>query len=714
MDSALLRLAEACGVATSYEDWARRPVAVSEQTVRSVLAGLGIDATDPAAALAEWQERSWQRVLAPTVVIRQGFPAPFALRSPRESAVRVELVLAGRAPVELTLPLVSSTAADRVERLVPLPAGLPTGDHRLVAYVDELEVASALLVVAPDQLPLPDRRLWGWMVQLYAVRTAWGMGDYADLAQLAGWSGEQGAGLLLVNPLHAVAPVVPLQNSPYFPASRRFSSPLYLRPERLPEYAAAGGEIRAQVDALAAGVIDGERIDRDAVWAAKSAALELLFPFAVKRSGAEDSAGLTDFATWSALVEQHGPDFRVWPLELRDPRGESAVAAREQLAERVAYHRWLQHCCVEQLAAAQEAASAAGMPVGIVHDLAVGVDPGGADAWALREDLAAGFSIGAPPDSFNQQGQDWGLPPWRPDRLLETGYQPIRDIVRAVLRTGGGLRIDHILGLFRLWWVPAGSSSAQGTYVSYDAEALLGILALEAERAGALVVGEDLGTVPPTVRTKLSERAVLGSTVVWFERDDDGHLVPPQQWRAAAVASVTTHDLPTSAGFLTGDHVRVRGELGLLSDPAAEARNATRERTEMLELLVSEGLLAPDEAELATPQSSQLADQVVALHELLGLSPSRVLLASLSDAVGDLRQPNMPGTVDEYPNWRLPVADRNGMLLTREELCAAPGTARLAAVMREAVARVVVTAKDVEPADGSAKEGIIPNDDESL
>jgi len=693
MDSALARLAQACGVATTYEDWARRPVAVSEQTVRKVLAGLGIDAGNPAAALSEWQERSWQRVLAPTIVIRQGFPVPFALRSPRGAAVQVRLELEGQDGYELELPAPSTTEGDRVERLVPLPAGLPAGDHRLVALEDGSEAGSALLVVAPDQLPLPAERLWGWMVQLYAVRTAWGIGDYADLGELAAWSGEQGAGLLLVNPLHAAGPVAPIQNSPYFPASRRFSSPLYLRPEQLPEYAGATPDIRAQVDALAQSAPAGERIDRDAVWAAKSAALELLFPFAVPRPGSADTPGLTGFATWSALVERHGPDFRVWPQELQNPNGAAAVASAEELADRVAYHRWLQQCCVEQLVAAQQAAGRAGMTVGIVHDLAVGVDPGGADAWALRDELAAGFSIGAPPDSFNQQGQDWGLPPWRPDRLAESGYEPIRQIVRAVLRAGGGLRIDHILGLFRLWWVPQGCSSAEGTYVSYDADALLGILALEAERAGALVVGEDLGTVPPTVRTMLSERAVLGSTVVWFERDDDGHLVPPQQWRASAVASVTTHDLPTAAGFLTGDHVRVRAELGLLSDPAAELQNATRERTEMLQLLVSEGLLAPELASLATTQSSRLPDQIVALHELLGLSPSRVLLASLSDAVGDLRQPNMPGTVDQYPNWRLPVADLRGRVLSRDELCASPGTAQLAAVMRAAVARTTARAE---------------------
>ncbi len=683
MDPSLERLAHAFGVATEYEDWAHRPVSVSEQTVRKVLAGLGIDTGDPAAALAKWQASQWRRVLPPTVVVRTSSPGNVPLRTRVAAEVRLEIRFGGEAarPALALMPPTDGDpdpAGSRIERFLELPVGLPLGDHRLIAYADGEVAADVLLVVAPDRLPLPADRLWGWMAQLYAVRSAWGMGDYADLAALASWSAGQGAGLLLVNPLHAAAPVIPMQNSPYFPASRRFSSPLYLRPEQLPEYAAAPEQIRDRVDDLAGSVAMGELIDRDEVWKAKSSALEALFGCATPRPKAEDSAGLTDFATWCALAELHGADFRAWPPPLRDPRGPAVSAAREELASRVDYHRWLQHCCAEQLAAAQRAAVDTGMEVGIVHDLAVGVDPGGADAWALQSELATGFSVGAPPDSFNQQGQDWGLPPWRPDRLEVTGYAPVRDMVRAVLRTGGGLRIDHILGLFRLWWVPEGASSAEGSYVSYDAEALLGIIALEAERAGALVVGEDLGTVPPTVRQTLSERAVLGSTVVWFERDDDGALIPPATWRAAAVASVTTHDLPTSAGFLTGAHVKVRADLGLLRDPAAEAENAARERTEMLALLAAEGLL-----ESPTPSGSSLQTQIEALHALLTRSPSRVLLAALGDAVADLRQPNMPGTVDEYPNWRLPLADGSGRVLTREQLCTSPRTERLAALMRE-------------------------------
>ncbi|HEX4018288.1 MAG TPA: 4-alpha-glucanotransferase [Frankiaceae bacterium] len=677
MDPSLEQLARALGVATEYEDWARRPIPVAEATVRRVLEGLGIDASHPASALAAQVAAEWERVLPPAVVIRRSTPRAVRLHCPVGSAVRAEIHI-GSGDEELVTTLAPGPVSDRdeagghVERMLRLPAGLPLGEHRLLAIIDSGIEADVPLIVAPDQLPLPDSRLWGWMVQLYAVRTAWGMGDYADLAELASWSGAQGAGLLLVNPLHAVAPGTPIQNSPYFPASRRFSSPLYLRPELLPEYAAATDEVRTRVDALAAGVPMAEHIDRDTVWAAKSAALEALFAFAKPRPQAENSGGLDDFALWCALAERHGVDWRRWPESLQDPHDPAVAAARVELEPRAAFHRWLQHCCVEQLTSAQKAATTGGMSVGVVHDLAVGVDPGGSDAWALRGELATGFSIGAPPDSFNQQGQDWGLPPWRPDRLAETGYAPVRDMVRAVLRVGGGLRIDHILGLFRLWWVPEGSSAAAGTYVSYDADALLGVIALEAERAGALVVGEDLGTVPREVRQMLKERAVFGSTVLWFERDEDGALVPPEQWRDEAVASVTTHDLPTSAGFLTGEHVRVRARLGLLNDPAAEEANSAKERAEMQALLGEEGL-APGDG---------LQEQIVALHELLALSPSRVLLAALADAVGDLRQPNMPGTVDEYPNWRLPVADGAGRVLSRAELCASPGALRLAAALQ--------------------------------
>ncbi|MFN2523952.1 MAG: 4-alpha-glucanotransferase, partial [Mycobacteriales bacterium] len=470
----------------------------------------------------------------------------------------------------------------------------------------------------------------------------------------------------LLNPLHAETPVVPLNPSPYSPSSRRFRSAVYLRIEDVPEYT-------AEVDALRPPT-DPERIDRDTVWEAKLAALEQLWPAhradALAAYRAEQGAALEDYALFCALAEQHGVPWQDWPAEVRRPDGDGIAAARTEHADRIAFWCWVQLLVDEQLAGL-----GADMTIGVVHDLAVGVDAGGADAWALQDALALTTTVGAPPDSFNQKGQDWGLPPWRPDRLRELGYAPYRDVVRGCLRHAGGLRIDHVMGLFRLWWVPQGSTADQGTYVSYDADAMLGILALEASRGGALVVGEDLGTVEDRVRTALEGTGVLGSAVLWFETEEDGSVVPPKQWRPLALASVTTHDLPTAAGFLAEEQVRVRAELDQLATSVEDERAKVREEREhLLDMLRSTGLLDQYDG-----------DVVLAMHGALVASPCRVVLAAYGDAVGDLRQPNLPGTVDEYPNWRLPVADAQGRPLSLEELLDHPAVRRLTALLADGV-----------------------------
>jgi 4-alpha-glucanotransferase len=289
------------------------------------------------------------------------------------------------------------------------------------------------------------------------------------------------------------------------------------------------------------------------------------------------------------------------------------------------------------------------MHVGLVHDLAVGVDPGGADGWLLQGTLARGVTAGAPPDGFNQQGQDWGLAAWRPDRLAETGYAGYREVIRAALAHAGGVRVDHVMGLWRLWWVPPGASPDQGTYVGYDDRAMLGVLALEAHRAGAVVVAEDLGTVEPRVTRALREANMLGSEVLWFARDQDAFRAPAT-WPAGAMASISTHDLPTAAGMLAGEHVRVRAELGLLGSGAAEeADRAAADRRALVDLMRREGHVGADATD---------AELVVGMHRLLAASPCRFLLASPYDVLGETRQPNLPGTVDQYPNWRmrLPVS----------------------------------------------------------
>jgi 4-alpha-glucanotransferase len=313
------------------------------------------------------------------------------------------------------------------------------------------------------------------------------------------------------------------------------------------------------------------------------------------------------------------------------------------------------------------------MSLGVLHDLAVGVDADGADAWALADVLASGVSVGAPPDNFTPRGQDWGLPPWRPDRLAATGYAALRDMLRAVLAHADGLRIDHVAGLWRLWWIPPGDSPDRGTYVHYDADTMLGVLALEAHRAAATVVGEDLGTVEPEVTEALAANEMLGCAVAWFTRDESAPgepLLPPADWPSRAAASISTHDLPTAAGFLRGEHVRARADRGILDDVPAEQANADKERAEWLSLLRSEGLLPDDGAE---PDETAI---ITAMHRLLASTPSRLKLISPYDVIGETRQPNLPGTVDEYPNWRLPLP------VTLQELTADPRVADVVAAFK--------------------------------
>ncbi|WP_327323648.1 4-alpha-glucanotransferase [Streptomyces sp. NBC_01210] len=569
---------------------------------------------------------------------------------------------------------------------------LPYGVHQLSAEAPDGRVARSSLVVAPARVPQPDGRSHGLLVQLYSLLStrSWGMGDLGDLAELATWSGRSlGASFVQVNPLHAAVPGPPTDPSPYRPSSRRFPDPVHLRIEDIPEYAYAGArdgqrleELRDKGAGLRESVLrKGALIDRDAVWELKREALEIVhrIPLGPGRRAAycdflaEQGQALEDHATWCALAEVHGPEWHTWPVELQDPRSPETARAGDELMDRVDFHSRLAWLTDRQLAAAGQAAREAGMDVGIVHDLAVGVHPGGADAWAQRDAFAAGMSVGAPPDAFNARGQDWGLPPWRPDVLAASGYAPYRGLLRGLLRNAGALRIDHVMGLFRLWWVPEGSPPTDGTYVRYDAEAMLAVLVLEAHRAGTVVIGEDLGTVEPGVREELTRRGVLGTSVLWFERDwaGTGRPLPPEEWRVGCVATATTHDLPSTAARLTGEHVALRHRLGLLT------RSLEQERTEhagdvaeWLGLLGGLGLL---------PEGSGDEEGLIrAVYRFLLRTPARMVGVWLPDAVGDRRPQNLPGTWDQYPNWRLPVADAEGHPLTLEELAASP---RLHALM---------------------------------
>ncbi|HET6918552.1 MAG TPA: 4-alpha-glucanotransferase [Jiangellaceae bacterium] len=700
----LQQLAEMCGVATDYWDWRGNHIVVSPETIVAVLVALGVDATTPAAvdsSLAAARRYRWTRMLPPCVVTRRGWQLPFwvHITQGRPVEVWIELETGGtrhdlaqaenwEPPQELDDRLVR-------EATFVVPEDLPLGYHTLHARSDNL-AAVATLIVGPAWLGCPERmgasRAWGLSTQLYGVRSqrSWGIGDLGDLTDLAVWSGaELGAGFVLVNPLHAAEPVAPIEPSPYLPTTRRFANPLYLRLEHIPEFAYLDAAVRTKVEGLREVLIrqlDGiDTIDRDAAWTAKRAALELLYaaPRSAGREAAfrgylrREGAGLDDFATWCALVEQHGADWRTWPEGLRHPRSDAVADFRAAHADSVDFHRWLQWVLDEQLDMAQNAARRAGMVLGIVHDLAVGVHRNGADSWILQDVLAQGISVGAPPDPFNQVGQDWQQPPWRPDRLADLAYAPFRNVVSTILRHAGGLRVDHVIGLFRLWWIPEGQPPTGGTYVRCDHEALIGILALEAYRAGALVVGEDLGTVEPWVRDYLRQRGILGTSVLWFEFDYDGNGAPlrPEWWREYCLASVTTHDLPPTAGYLAGDHIRLRNSLGLLTRSLEDELAADQaERGAWLDELRERGALRPD---------ADVEETVRALHRFLTWTPARLLCVSLSDAVGDRRTQNQPGTIDEYPNWRVPLTNSDSKPMLLEDVMQSKRASALAAVVRE-------------------------------
>ncbi|HEV2778041.1 MAG TPA: 4-alpha-glucanotransferase [Actinophytocola sp.] len=632
MDDELSELAAAHGVATWYEDTERRRVDVAQDVVVAVLAELGVDASTPSAVRSGLAGARTPG----TIVIKEG---------ERAEVGHGELVTEDGATVAIT---------------GRLPGDLPLGWHTF-GHDD----GEATVVVTPARLPAV-RPAWGWQVQLYALRSkeSWGIGDLADLRGLVAGSAGLGAGVVLVNPVQAITPGLPVQRSPYSPSSRRFVNPVYLRVTDTAEFRRADERTRRAVLELTPP--SPRLINYDAVWTAKLAALELLWPGTTQDLEPE----LRDFATFCALAERHGQDWRTWPAGLRHPGGPDVAKARAELADRVAFHGWLQRLCAEQLDDVHATARDSG--VSVVHDLPIGAIPGGADAWALQDVLAGDVRVGAPPDAFSQQGQDWNLPPWRPDRLAACGYRPFREVIHNVLAHADGIRVDHVAGLWRLWWIPPGRPASEGTYVRYDADALLGILALEAHRAGAIVVGEDLGTVPDEVAPAMHERGVLSSAVLWFQRDEDAPgkpLLPPRDWPAAAMASISTHDLPTAAGFLRAEHVKVRAGLGLLTDPEAEFTRAAAERKELFDLLAAHGLLGDDPTE---------EDLVVGLHAVLATASSALLLTSPQDALGDPRQPNLPGTIDEYPNWRIPLPVPVDELLTHPGVLRAVESLRIA------------------------------------
>ena len=569
----------------------------------------------------------WREVSPPTRgAIRAAMGAPPA---PGAEPVRVLEPGASRALERACRLRLEDGTTLLVERT--LPPDVPLGYHDL----EPLDGAPPVrLIVSPGRCALPEGlRAWGWAVQLYAARSeeSWGIGDLADLRRIGRWSSALGAGFALVNPLHAPIPVTPLQDSPYYPSSRRFLNPLYLRIEEVPGAPDLGATLeRAAAEGRRLNA--ERRIERDRVWRLKLGVLERVwerFGGATEfdRFMKEQGASLRDFAVFCALAELHRSGWSRWPTEHRRADAPGVARFATDRAERVQFHQWLQWLLDRQLGSASEA-----LP--LMHDLPIGVDPEGADAWAWQDVLATGATIGAPPDRYNSRGQDWGLPPFVPHRLRERRFEPFVETIRAALRHAGGLRIDHVMGLFRLFWIPRGQAPAEGAYVRYPADDLLAIVALESHRVGAVIVGEDLGTVERGVRETLAARRVLSYRVTWFESE------PPARYPSLALATATTHDLPTIAGLWTGADVAEQETLCLSPNEPA-VRQIVRRLAGMIGL----------------PEGAPAAAVIEATHRLLAEAPSALVTATLEDALAVAERPNMPGTSLERPNWSIALPE---------------------------------------------------------
>lgn len=684
--SVLHQLAEHVGILPGYHSSSGEWRATSDETRRAILAALGIDASTDAAAhaaMAAIHAASQAELIPPVRVAPHGDPtlARLDVRLPTG-------VVAGAWCLVAEIDGGSSQVTDgrwhvAAPLALPLPQ-LPLGYHhlRLTLRAGDREwLNEQTLIVVPERCVTPedllgDHRAFGLIANLYTLRSRanWGVGDFSDLAELVEWGAGVGADFVGVNPLHAVvnrgADV-----SPYSPVSRVFRNPIYLDVMRVPELQQAP-ELRAHLEspeltAEIGALRDTRAVRYEQVMAVKRLALDALhrvFLERVRGSGSErdrayvaylaaEDPELTQFATWMAIAEEsgHGFDWRTWPADLRDSRNDAVGRFAEARAKRVDFHRWLQFETDRQLSDAAHRARAAGMRIGLYQDLAIGTSPAGADAWAFPDLFVHGLSVGAPPDPYSATGQNWGLPPIDPRALRKSGYRYFVELVRSGFSHAGALRIDHVMGLFRLFWIPDGMSGTNGAYVQYPADDLLGIVALESVRHGAIVVGEDLGTVPDNVPPALEKWGILSSKVLYFEHSDDGAFKPAPSYPARSLATANTHDLPPLAGFWEGRDIEIRQAVGLIpSDEEADRIRLDRdqERQALVHLLERENLIP------AGKPPASLAELCGAVYGFLCRTPARLVGLSLDDLAGEIEPVNVPGVgPDKFPSWTRKMRD---------------------------------------------------------
>jgi 4-alpha-glucanotransferase len=719
----LARLARLHGIELAFEDAYGNRQEVTPDTLRALLGAMGCavgSAGEVAECLAAGERASWERLLEPVTVLRAGQPLSVTLSVP-----------AGRGAGRLRWRLVYDSAPERrgeaepselpeVERAslggqafsrrrLALRLRPPPGEHVLEVEFAGSRAAMAVIVGPERAFGVADlgrEQLWGVSAQLYSLRSGrdWGMGDFGDLGDLAELAAAQRASAVGVNPLHALFPAEPRHVSPYSPSDRLFLNPLYIDVEAVPELAQAedaralldSPELRARIRSAR----DDTYVDHLAVAHAKLPVLERLHATfrklhlgdreesgrgrAFRAFQAEMGESLARHATFDALHERFYREgiwsWRAWPQALRDPASAEVKAFAADHASRVEFFAWLQWVADEQLAAAQRRALDAGMPIGIYRDLAVAVPPDGASVWGNPNAVVVGAAVGAPPDPFNAKGQNWGLAPLSPSGLRAEAYGLLARDLRQNMRHAGALRIDHVMGLSRLFWIPEGASPAEGAYVRYPYDDLLRIVALQSRRQRCLVIGEDLGTVEPGFRERMQAAGILSYRVLYFERDEDGAFLPPEDYPEQALVTVSTHDLPTLAGFWRGRDLEWRHDLDLHPDADALAETGRRrveERRALVAALEAAGLLA--EGEVDPEDDGELPSALLqAAHRFLAATPAQIMMVQLEDALGEVEQANLPGTTDQHPNWRRKLGR------TLEEIAGTRLLAGLATILNQA------------------------------
>ncbi|WP_267386072.1 4-alpha-glucanotransferase [Sphingomonas sp. GC_Shp_3] len=662
-DSALHRLAEAAGLQIVWEDALGEAHRVSDDSLVAILAALGFPA-DGDAAIARSAAQLAEDSEAPCAFVSGVAGEPIVLSSACGAAGAAELVLE-----DGTRQAIMLEATDEGLRL---PAITTLGYHRLM--IGNLEISVA--VTPPHCFAVDDaaggRRLWGPAVQIAALRDdrATAFGDFGTLADTARAFAARGADALAISPVHALFPADSSRYSPYAPSSRLFLNVLYADPAL----------VGVASDAPITDLIDWEQAIparlqslRQAYDARSDAVRASVAAFAAEGGGELERHARFD-ALHAYFFSQSGArGWQEWPAAYHDPAGAAVALFAAERQDDVGFFLFLQWLAKRSLNAAQQAATGAGMALGLIADLAVGMDPGGSHAWSRPDDLLTGLSIGAPPDLLGPDGQNWGITGFSPRALQRSGFAPFIATLRATLGHAGGIRIDHALGLRRLWVVPDGASAKQGAYLTMPMDDMLRLLALESHRARAVVIGEDLGTVPDGFRPAMDEKAMLGMRVLWFERDENGDFLPPERYGRDAAAMTGTHDLATVAGWWRGRDIEWNWNLGRTSRAADQAEDQAargKERAKLWSAFVEAGVAA--EPQPAPHDGDRPVDAALAF---VARAPSSLAVMPLEDIIGAIEQPNLPGTIDEHPNWRRRMPDTTETLLGRPEVMA-----RLAAI----------------------------------